>query len=168
MKKIHISIIMIVMTLTSFSQTGKQIPEGPCPDGECSYGVSIVFDQFNFHKPRTSCTSGFGLCIKVHTEPICEPCPMGYPTPDNMKTDISDGKVKAWWKLADNKIELHIPVDLQKVDGYGDVDFSLFEIDDESFIIDNQDKTIYATVKGGQYKVTKQENDFVVLLEIVK
>jgi len=168
MKKIiFFASFLIAVSITNGQK--KELPENPCPPGECSYGVSIVFDQFNFHKPRTGCTSGFGLCIKVHVEPICKPCPLGYPTPDynNMKTDISGEEVKAWWRIISGKLELHLPAALQNVDGYTQTDFSVFEIEDNSFIIDNPDKTIYASVKGGQYKVSRVDDDFVVLLDLI-
>jgi len=166
MKKIILFVSFLITAAISQGQK-KEMPENPCPPGECSYGITVVIDQFKFHKPRTGCTSGFGLCVKVHLEPVCKPCPLGYPTPDNMKTEISDGKVTAWWSIVSNKIELHIPAGLQNVDGYGDSDFTIFEIEDNSFIVDNPDKTTYATVRGGQYKVSKVGNDFVVLLDLL-
>src|ERR1051325_3964834 len=118
----------------------KGIPEdspiGPCPVGQCSVGASIIFDQFNFHKPRTGCTSGFGLCIKIHVEPICSSCPMGYPTPGNMRTAVSGKSVTGWCVINGNKMELHLPSAIQQSDGYSRTDFSTFEVEDRSILID--------------------------------
>src|SRR5258705_13634088 len=160
MKKIIFFASFLMVVTISKGQANK-LPIYPCPDGQCSYGVLLVFDQFNFHKPRTVCKSGFGLCIKIHSEPICKPCPLGYPTPDdNMKTEITGGQVKAWWRISSGKVELHLPADLQNLEEYSKEDLTMFEIGDNSFIIDNPDKTAYATVKGGPYKVSKTGNDF--------
>lgn len=139
----------------------------PCPDGQCPIGGSIVIDHFNFHKPRTNCTSGFGVCIKLHIEPVCVPCAFGY-SGGNLKTGISNGKLTGWWKFTDDKIELHLPASIQQAKGYQRTDFSSFEVAEQSIFINKSDKTNFAVVKAGEYKVIKMDEDLVIYLDIVK
>ena len=65
-------------------------------------------------------------------------------------------------------MELHLPASLQKVNGYQRTDFSSFEVGEGSVIINNSDKTKFAVIKAGEYRVTKVEDDLVVYLDVVK
>ena len=157
MKKVFL-IIMTMTTISAFSQSTKTgtdiggIP--PCPDGYCP---SIVFslDLLNLHKPRTACSSGFGMCMKFSVNMFCNPC--------TGKSSIKGSIANLWMKANALATELHVPVSIKLEKGFEKADFSNFEIDDKSLsVIFENGTTKY--VKGGLYPVSQIGDEFVVNL----
>jgi hypothetical protein len=142
------------------ASTDMILTAGPCPPG---YGVkaNYVIDRLNFHKPRTSCNSGFGFCVKGHWEFTCV---AGVPiyTP----TEITPaGEVKIWLTIVNGKIELHIPTALSQTPEFANIDMTTFEIEDSSISIGKGGSNL-GYVKGGVYNVQVVGSDYVVLMNI--
>jgi hypothetical protein len=125
---------------------------GDCPIGMCPT-VYFEIEIFNFHKPRTNCTSGFGLCVRFNAGVECSPC-FG-------KSSLTGTKVKVWAKLSNHSATLHIPKSLQTQKGFETVKFSQFELEDQalSFSFPNGAKR---SVRGGTYSVTAVGDEWVI------
>jgi len=152
-------IIMTMISAAGFSQSSKTSPDGgggipPCPDGFCP---SVIFsmDMMNLHKPRTGCTTGFGLCLKFSVSLLCNPC--------TGKSDIKGDKVNLWMHANGQTATIHIPTGMRYEKGFEKADFSVFEIEDKSlsFTFENG---ITKWVKGGLYPVSNTGDEFVVNL----
>ena len=133
----------------------------PCPPGYCAVGVTVFIDQFNFHKPRTGCQSGFGFCIKLHLEADCAPC---WQTGE---AKYKNGEVTGWFKIFNNKLELHLPLALGQSKEFINEDMSVFQVDDNTITIVNADGSTRCKIKGGEYAVTVSGNDYVILIDII-
>ena len=168
MKKVAILIVSIFVLRISYGQRNgnSEARISPCPQGQCVTQASYVFDQVNFHKPRTNCTSGFGLCIRGHVEYEC-----GYGDCIGVqvfRTRIENDKVYGWFNISGNKFELHVPLQLQNSDDFRNQDLSIFYIDDDMIEIIRSDNTSIGKLKGGQYPVVLNNNDLVIIIDIIR
>jgi hypothetical protein len=136
---------------TDLTTDGPQCPPGLCPV------VSFNLEVLNFHKPRTSCSKGFGFCIRFSTAVNCEYC--------RWKSGIENGVVNSTISLSGQIAEWHLPLSLKNEKSFEDTDMSFFEIDDDSFSIDmgNGHRSF---VKGGTYPVVTIDNEMVVYLKL--
>jgi hypothetical protein len=138
----------------------KILTAGPCPPG---YGVkaSYIIDRLNFHKPRTSCNSGFGFCVNGHWEVTCI---AGVPiyTPTGI---TPTGEVKIWLTIVNGRIELHMPTALSQTPEFTNVDMTTFEIENNSISIGKGGSSL-GYVKGGVYNVQVIGSDYVVLMDV--
>lgn len=166
LKTINMKKLLVMIFLLSAFQgiaqrtvaTQLESPNFPfdCPPGECP--VSYIFiEVFNFHKPRTNCESGFGLCIRIASGIACKPC--------YYKSSITGTKVNAWAKITGGNAELHIPLVLKKQKGFEKTDFSVFEIEagTVSFVTESG-KQYFA--KAGKYPVTVVGDEMLVNLKL--
>jgi hypothetical protein len=157
--------ILLIMTLFfsqhAFSQQSKTPTttlESPvdCPLGMCPMAY-INLDAMNFHKPRTNCTEGFGICIRISWGITCTSC-FG-------KSGVSASSVKMWCVTKENTAELHIPLEIKNQKGFEKVNFSSFEIEESSMSFQYPSgKVRYA--KGGVYGTTIKDNEYVVTLSL--
>ena len=127
-----------------------------CPDGT-NPTVSIFINTLNFHKPRTSCTGGFGLCIKLTVSVFCA-SPIG-------KSYIKGDQMSVSTKLTNQTAELHFPIALKYEKGFEKADLSTFEIEDKSLSFKTA-KGLEKLVKGGIYPVSVIGDEFVVTLNL--
>ena len=81
-------------------------------------------------------------------------------------TKVENGKVYGWFNFVNNKLELHIPLELEGVDGYNGTDFSVFYLDPDMISIKNDQGLIMAKLKGGEYPVERTQKDFLVVIEL--
>jgi hypothetical protein len=119
--------------------------------------ITFSIEAFNFHKPRTECKLGFGLCIKLDVGITCASC--------TGKSSIADNKVTAWGKILGNTLELHIPAALQQVVGFEKTDMRSFQLDEQFIRLKTTNGTI-KTVAGGTYPVATRENELVINLPL--
>ena len=151
--------ILCVQNLNAQTQkTREDLDDNPpyCPPGTCPT-FYINLEVFNFHKPKTNCTSGFGLCIRFASGVICERC-LG-------KSTIENGKINVYGKLNEQNIELYFPQEIQHEKGFENADFNNFEIEDNMLsLMSAEGKTIL--IPGGNYPVKQIENEFVVEIPI--
>lgn len=152
---------MLCTTNAVFAQSTKTAPspfdtDVNCPAGTCPT-ITISLDIFNFHKPRTACTTGFGLCVKLSTAFSCNPC-FG-------KTSISTDKVSSWIKLTATTAELHIPIALKDAKGFEKTDMTTFQIDDNTLSFIGKSGT-QKSAKGGIYPVAKDAVDYIIKLDL--
>ncbi len=153
-------LIVLCIVQSGFSQTTKTAPLNDggtvgiavCPAGTCPAAI-ITLESLNFHKPRTNCSGGFGLCIKMGFNFACLPC--------NGKSFIKDGKVNGWIKINQESAELHLPVGIKSEKGFEKTDMSTFEIEDKSIYF-KSDNGVEKTVRGGIYPVTVSGEEYVV------
>jgi|GEM_PF-3733510 len=64
MKRLGISFLLIFSVYISSAQKAQ------CPPG-AHVGGGWNIDKFNFHKPRTDCKSGFGVCLRTTSYMLC-------------------------------------------------------------------------------------------------
>ncbi len=160
MKK-YLCIICLFCTQASFAQTSKTSPasietEFPCPAGSCPI-VTIAIETFNFHKPRTTCTTGFGLCIKLNAGITCTSC--------YGKTMLNGNKVNAWARLSSKTAELHIPASLKNAAGFEKTDMTTFQLEDKTVSFTSA-QGIVKWVKGGIYPVITQGEEYIITLNL--
>lgn len=125
-----------------------------CPAGMCPSAI-ITIESFNLHKPRTSCSSGFGLCLKMGFNFACFMC--------GGKAAINNGSVNGWVKINSQTAEMHLPLKLQFEKGFEKTDLTNFEIEDRSLTFTSE-SGIIKTVKGGVYPVAVKGDDYVINL----
>jgi hypothetical protein len=152
MKKQFLLLLMLFIGLNFIHAQSK------CPPGQIVTGVTYEILSFNFHKPRTDCKSGFGICVRgewrVH-------CTSNFPPG---QTHLSDGKATIWYQIKDNQLELHLPVALTDEEGFINEDLNSFTIDSNSMSIvtdDGESKML----RAGDYKVERTETDFIILID---
>ncbi len=173
MKKLFsISVIYSFFLTNGYSQDGRTAPIDlghPCPQGMCVTSASFMIDIFNFHKPRTNCQTGFGLCLRSHWEYTC-----GFPpyclgqvnTGYRPETKIENGKVSGWFSIVNGKLELHLPVALETANSFQNTDFSTFHLDPDMIYLKNDQGAGIGKLKGGAYPVKKREQEFFVVIDL--
>ncbi|MCX6293602.1 MAG: hypothetical protein NT127_04825 [Sphingobacteriales bacterium] len=158
-KLLFFLMILSVHNLNAQTQkTREGIDDNPpnCPPGTCpTFYVNL--EIFNFHKPKTDCTSGFGLCIRLASGVTCERC-LG-------KSSLENGKLSVFGKLNEQTVELHFPQEIQNEKGFEDADFKTFEIEDNTFSLIQPDGKILL-IPGGTYPVKQIDNEYVVEMPI--
>ena len=152
-------LIVVCFTQPLFAQNNKEsidvagtefFPD--CPAETCP-AASLSIDEFSFHKPRTSCTSGFGLCLKVSLSITCLPC--------DLKSTLTDGKVSALFKVKGDEVTMKIPVEISHEKDFEKTDFSTFEVEEGSISITMPTgKTAY--VQPGIYPVVIEDHEYVI------
>ena len=158
MKTIFFAMMMSISLLGN-AQVSKTSPDNTnfpfCPPGMCLTG-SFTIEKFDLHKPRTNCTSGFGMCLKIGFTISCESC--------NGKAYIQDDKVYAWATLNKNELEIHIPTSIKNEKEFENTDMTQFEIDDNtlSFTSENGNQK---SIIGGLYPVSVINDDYVINLK---
>lgn len=157
----------VVCAYVSFGQAEQKNTPGTqslpnCPPGWCSYW-EYIFDVFNFHKPRTGCKTGFGLCIMGHTNTGCRPC---YNNKSNAAglTKIESGKATCFGELKNNKLELHIPAQIKNETGFASEDFSTFTIEKGTLKISVDGKEKVS--REGVYPVIQVGDEYVVVIDL--
>jgi hypothetical protein len=168
MKKLLLILIAVIVSQISFGQgDGKNAPatEGPspCPPGLCVH-VKISVAVINFHKTRTNCKSGFGLCIRLGGGGIstsCVPCL-------NLKSTaickVEKGVATCYGRIKNNKLELHIPAGIKEEAGFAKEDMKTFAVEKGSLSISVDGKEKVS--KEGSYPVTLSGTEYIVLIEI--
>lgn len=154
---------LLLFSQWGFSQTNKTSPLVDagniglpvCPSGMCPAAI-ITMESFNFHKPKTNCSGGFGLCIKLGFNFACLHC--------NGKSYIKDGKINGWAKINEQSAELHLPIGIKYEKGFEKSDMSTFEIEDKAVSF-KYDSKMEKTVKGGTYPVSIIGDEYVINLQ---
>lgn len=139
---------------TSPDVTGGEIPT--CPVGTCPM-ATINIDVFNFHKPRTNCTSGFGVCLRFSWGISCVSC--------YYKGSVAGDKLTAYAKLSNAVAELHVPVGLKDAKGFEKTDMSTFEVEDKSLSFKTS-TGVEKFVRGGIYPVVVSGDEYVIKLNL--
>lgn len=153
MKKVFFIFLLTGFSAICFGQ------RNPCPPGYVASGGTYVIDKFNFHKPRTDCGSGFGICLRGHWEINC--------IRDFVNTYVDDyDKINGGYLVTGDTLKLYIPKGIKNLNGFNDVDFRFFEVEDEAFMISEAGIT-YGHLKGGIYPVIETDNDLVVLIKLM-
>lgn len=162
MKKL-ILLFVIISGYTGYAQSGKNsvtilTEEGDpkCPPGLCP-SVSFYLDVFNLHKPRTGCSSGFGLCIRFDVSVTCHPCVQ--------KPAYESGKVLALIQFVNGSAILRLPASIMLEREFKPDDFSVFEVDDDSLVLHSESGQSFP-VRGGFYPVEYTGDEFVVKLNM--
>jgi hypothetical protein len=128
-----------------------------CPPGESPVYI-YTLEQFNFHKPRTGCKSGFGVCISIGVQVDCRPSQVVYfdeRTATGYGTVSEDGRTS----------ELHLPIGLYDALRSEGEDVSTFEVG-EGFEIQEPDGSHYRTVRPGVYELAFRDKEVIVTLEL--
>lgn len=159
-KLLFIAVLFSASTLLAQSKRTAVSDEAglgfPCLN---NYLTTITFslDKFNFHKPRTNCTSGFGLCIKFSLSITC--------TEIIPKTTVSANTVNAWVNLTSTNAELHVPLEIRNYSDFQTEKLSSFEVENYTVSFVNS-AGVQKWVKGGIYPVVKTPVDYVINLPL--
>ena len=155
MKKFYLFAICI-WQLTGNAQVSEKTlsEEGKCPEGYCA-GFFIEIENFNFHKPRTECKSGFGFCLRISAGATCVPCISKLSS--NEKSSVIAGY------LSREILTLHLPKDLREKEN--ETDFTSFEIEDKFFEIKYPDGNI-VYLKGGTYRVAEENDELLIRIPV--
>jgi len=155
----YLFLLFMMSAQMAFAQADKKAitttTEYPdCPPGLCPVAY-INLEIFNFHKPRTGCVSGFGLCIRLSAGVNCEYC--------RWRSAIESNQVSSTVIFEGEKAIWHLPSSLP--DHLGEVDTSEFELEDGmlEFVTD---KGKVFKVKGGLYPVKKNPEDITIELSL--
>jgi hypothetical protein len=125
-----------------------------CPKGTRPV-ISWDINKFNFHKPRTECGSGFGVCLDLNKRIDC--------VPENF-THVyvtEDGTIGGYGDLKDSTLVLHLPADLTYDPAFVNEDMSTFEIETNRFKIYNGE-LLYGTLVGGVYPVVNTGTELLI------
>jgi hypothetical protein len=161
MKKIFLVAIGFLIIGFSFGQEQGKAPFAGCPPGTCPM-ITFEVSTFNFHKPRTECQSGFGLCIRGTWGSDCKPCYSYKGAGEPVK--IENGIVRCRGEIKNGKLELHIPAAIKTEQRLSDAEVSTFSMDDASISISCNGQTLQN--KKGDYPVLFSENEFVVSVDL--
>lgn len=157
MKKIFLLAICIWQQTTQAQMNTKIMgEEGNCPEGYCA-GFFVEIENFNFHKPRTECKSGFGICLRISAGATCIPCLNKITSND--KSSVITGY------LSKEMATLHLPKSLQKEQIEKESDFRFFEIEEKTIEITYPDGSVMY-LKGGSYPVTEENNELLVRIPV--
>lgn len=148
--------MLIIGSFASKAQTTNKWIE--CPPDYLPI-IILDLDQFNFHKPRTGCISGFGFCIKLGLTLTCRKIEA---TGD--KATLINGKAHVWGSVQNESITLHFPSDLQKTRGFTADDFKSFLF--EEAVTLSYGKKIVAGLIPGEYRVVNTGTDFTVTIPV--
>jgi hypothetical protein len=167
MKKLLLILIAVVVSQISFGQGDeKNAPatEGPspCPPGLClHWEVSVAV--INFHKPRTNCKSGFGLCIRLGGG-ISASCILCLNLKSASVCKMQKGIATCYGEIKNNKLKLHIPAGIKEEAGFTKEDMSTFTVEKGSisFLADGKEKVS----KEGSYPVTLSGAEYIVSIDI--
>ncbi len=149
----------------SFGQvTDKSTPTvggSDCPAGWCAYW-QYTFSTFNFHKPRTDCKTGFGLCIRGSASSGCKPCNLFKSMESPAK--IENGNVTCYGEVKSGVLEFHIPAAIKIDQNLSAKDISSFTIDKGALSVTANGKQLYS--KEGTYPVTLSGSEYVVSIDL--
>lgn len=134
----------------------------------CPYGTHIVFNYdfgtFNFHRPKTDCTTGFFVCIKGGewtTE--CVQDTYLRETAENLSqvdTLNTVTTVSGTVDFQNRTVDLYFPIELSNVGGNSLSDFSVFNADDNLIITDD------IILKKGDYPSRIEGDEIIVTADI--
>jgi hypothetical protein len=164
MKKIMFLLMLVFGINNVFGQSGR-VPEeggggpGVCPPG-CTVVVGYTVTFLNFHKPRTDCKSGFGLCIKGYISNHCICFPF------KPVTSIEAGNVKGVGKIENGKFYLYIPYALKELDEYKNENTNLFTLGEENSELVTADGKILARLVPGDYETKVEDGNFVIRIDL--
>jgi len=155
-------IIILALLLSGYAKAQRTISstfETPgnnagCPSGYCP-SLHINLEIFNFHKPRTSCLAGFGVCCRLSSSVTCEPC--------FHKSEVSERYATCYAFVRDESVELHIPAAIREMEGFEKSDFKSFEVESGTWEISEDGKET-KFIKGGEYEVNEKDDELIVVL----
>jgi hypothetical protein len=125
-----------------------------CPKGFRPV-ISWDINKFNFHKPRTECGHGFGVCLDLTKRVEC--------VPENF-THVyitEDGTIGGYGDLKESTLVLHLPADLTYDPAFVNENMETFEIEADHFkILDGE--VLLGTLKGGIYPVVNTGTELLI------
>lgn len=137
---------------TSPDNTGFSV----CPPGMC-LSANVVLNRFDLRKPRTNCSSGFGICIKISFSVSCEYC--------SQKCYLEKDNVIGWIKVSEGTAELHLPKALEWEKAFENTDMNFFEIADNTLSVVDENG-VEKKIGGGLYTVVVQEDEYIIQLKL--
>lgn len=157
--KTILGLCFVLFSVNVTAQAGRKVAE--CPIGTHPV-LTFSFDQFNFHKPRTNCASGFGLCVRGTWSTTC--VPNSHFRGVDAQTYINGNMVYGWGEIINSKLELHIPLELASQTDRTLTDISLFSINSGDISI-SHNNLVFESV-GGDYMTQIINNEIVILIDI--
>ncbi len=136
--------VLFFVSFCCYTQLMAQI-SGPCP---CGYALTIEASKFNFHKPRTDCTSGFGLCVRIRGLKLeCYPC---Y-SKNTGFAEINGDLVRGYVHFEGNHSELVLPASLLEDQAITYDENQIFSLEDGSIVIEKENESAELSSIGGDY-----------------
>lgn len=161
MKK-YMTLLMICFVTSAFAQTAKISPDAPeeippCPNGYCP-SLNIHLSLFNLRKPRTDCTSGLGICIRLQLAVECHPC--------GGKSRIEGEQLLLVGQVEQNRVILHLPAGLEDQEGFSLNEQSLFEVEEGDIQL-TFPRGNTRNVRGGAYPLRRGPDGWLVTLDLM-
>lgn len=155
----YLILVFLLSTQISYAQNNKIsldiTTDGPdCPPGLCPVAY-INIEIFNFHKPRTGCKSGFGICLRLSAGVTCEYC--------RWRTSMQNNQVMTYVTFEQQKIVWHLPAALQQA--MAETDCSTFELEEDMLEFKNEEGKAIAA-KAGNYPVVKKDDELIITIDI--
>jgi len=159
MKTIWLASLLFLNTVGQ-AQNSKTSPNNTnlsiCPPGMC-LSANVVLNRFDLHKPRTNCSAGFGICIKIGFSVSCEYC--------TQKCYLEKENVVGWIKVSEGAAELHLPKALELENEFENTDMNFFEIADNMLSIVDENG-VEKKIGGGLYTVVVQDDEYIIQLKL--
>lgn len=156
-------VVTIILVVASCCVLNAQSPNKPnCPEGYTHTGGGWQIDKFNFHKPRTECTSKLGVCIEVSTFITCT---SGVGT---IRVFLDGNKVNNYISVLGDTAIFYLPLDIKNDPEWKGEDISEFEILPANFRLQADDHSWTAYLQGGVYKVEETSEYFMVRIPLEK
>lgn len=121
-------------------------------DEPCIRWQVIKAPVFKFHKPKTNCLFGFGLCLQLSQLEIrIIPCDENPPS-----TEI-EGKelVQFYAELDGDKVIFHFPKSLLELEPFRSQDPGFFGIAEDELPLDKEHSGVVVRLKEGEYPLER-------------
>lgn len=174
MKKLILLYVVSGILFTELHSQEEKLAPGdignPCPPPSCVVRATLHIDFVNFHKPRTECKTGFGICVKTHLQYTCGYPPNCLPGSVNNRQmlKVENGKVSGYFMLLDGKAEMHLPLSIKSHPEFTSTDLSQFSIEPNTVVFRNEHGIDFARAKAGNYPVKNTGYDLVIILDLEK
>jgi hypothetical protein len=155
MMRFYFLCLLTILQLSSFSQT-------TAPEEHCIKWMITSSSRFNFHKPRTDCQFGFGLCLRLgRLEIRAVPC-----DEESSSNDLYDeDKVPFLAEFNGSQVIFHFPEWMTQMENLKSQDLSIFSIqNDELPIMDGHSEAV-VTLRAGDYPVLRDNGELIVKVE---
>jgi hypothetical protein len=147
--------IMVILHLGSWAQTN-------LPGEHCVKWMITSSGKINFHKPRTDCKSGFGLCIRLgQLEIRAIPC-----DDESTSNDLSDGgAIRFYAEWDGSRVLFRFPEQLIQPDNLKPEDFGTFSITEDELPIMNGRSDEVVFLRAGDYPVERKSGELLVSVD---
>ena len=138
-----------------------QYSKPQCPPGYDHVGGGWQIDKFNFHKPRTECTSQFGVCLKTTKIIVCQSATTTISLPY-----LRGQTAHCFVTIREGMATLYLPLSLKEDPEYSEGDLSRFYVEERMVSFKNEDDSWIVYLKEGEYEVEETDKALVIKIPV--